>query len=146
MKGFSRAAIGFAALFTGFCGSAEGMTRPDDAVGRWATPSKHGVVDIALCGSSLCGHLVVSDSIRANPDAHDTRNSNPAQRSRPIKGLMLLKGFHRGPNGWDDGTIYNPEDGATYHATITLSGPDTLILKGCVIWPLCKNQTWQRLP
>jgi len=146
MKGLSQRLTGFAALFMAFFGATQAMARSEDAVGHWSTPSKHGVVEIALCGASVCGRLIESDSIRANPDAHDTKNSDVALRTRPLKGLMLLTGFHRGSNGWDGGTIYNPEDGGTYHATITLSGPDTLFLKGCVIWPLCKSQTWHRLP
>jgi uncharacterized protein (DUF2147 family) len=144
MKGFSHAGIGLAALFIGFCGTAQ--ARPDDAVGSWATPSRHGVVEIEPCGASVCGRLVASDAIRANPASRDTKNGDPALRARPLKDMMLLAGFHRGPNGWDGGTIYNPEDGGTYHATITPAGPDTLVLKGCVIWPLCKTQTWQRMP
>jgi uncharacterized protein (DUF2147 family) len=145
MKGFSHAITGLTAVFTVFSGAAAAMARPEDAIGHWATPSKHGVVEIVACGTSVCGRLIESDSIRTNPDMRDAHNGDAARRNRPLKGLMLLEGFHRGANGWDGGTIYNPEDGGTYHATITLSGPDKLNLKGCVVWPLCKNQTWQRI-
>jgi uncharacterized protein (DUF2147 family) len=146
MKGNSRAITGVAALFMAIFGTVPAMADSADAVGRWATPAKHGVVDIALCGASVCGRLIESDSIRADANARDTKNSDPALRSRPLRGLTLLAGFRRARNGWDSGTIYNPEDGGTYHATITLSGRDTLFLKGCVIWPLCKSQTWHRIP
>lgn len=121
------------------------QARPEDAIGRWATPSKHGVVEIAPCGSGVCGHLVDSDNIRLNPDLRDAKNSDATKRSRQLKGLLLLDGFHRGSDGWDGGSIYNPEDGGTYHATITFDGPDRLKLKGCIVWPLCKSQVWTRL-
>jgi len=145
MKGLSLAVCGLAALLASVSGSAAPVSQPDDVIGRWATPSKHGEVEITPCGTSVCGRLMSSDAIRANADARDTKNSDAALRSRPLKGLMLLGGFHRTRGGWDGGTIYNPEDGGTYHATMTLAGVDTITLKGCIVWPLCKSQTWQRL-
>jgi len=145
MKGFSHAVIGLAALFTGLAMSTNATARPDDAMGHWSTPSKHGVVEITPCGAGICGHLLSSDAINANPDARDTHNVDAALRSQLLKGVTMLAGFSRAENGWSGGTIYNPEDGHTYHATMTLSGPNTMTVKGCVIWPLCKSQTWQRI-
>jgi uncharacterized protein (DUF2147 family) len=43
------------------------------------------------------------------------------------------------------GTIYNADDGGTYQATVTPEGRDVLKVKGCIVWPLCKSQTWKRL-
>jgi uncharacterized protein (DUF2147 family) len=143
MNGNLRTALVMALVIAGSSHAA--AARPEDAIGLWSTPVKHGVVEIAACGTGICGRLVESDAIRANADARDTKNSEPAQRHRPLKGLAMLSGFTREPGGWNGGTIYNPDDGHTYHATITLSGSATLHLKGCVIWPLCKSQTWQRL-
>jgi uncharacterized protein (DUF2147 family) len=126
-------------------GGSLAHAQPDEAFGRWSTPSRHGVVEITPCGGGVCGRLIESDAIRANPDARDTQNKDAAQRGRPLRGLALLNGFHRGTDGWDGGIIYNPEDGGTYHATITMDGRDTLKLKGCIVWPLCKSQTWHRI-
>lgn len=124
---------------------AAGQSASEQAIGRWATPTKHGIVEIAPCGASICGRLVESDSIRANPAFADGKNKNPALRSRPLKGLTILQGFTRSTDGWEGGSIYNPEDGGTYKATITIADADTLKLKGCIVWPLCKTQTWKRL-
>lgn len=141
MKVFSQF-IAAAALF-GLATSA--YARPEDALGRWATPAHHGIVEITTCGASICGRLVDSDNLRTNPDLRDIRNKGPALRSRPLKGLLMLSGFARGSNGWDGGQVYNPEDGGTYNGTITVTGPDTLKLKGCIVWPLCKTQEWRRI-
>jgi len=122
-----------------------GAASADQALGRWSTPSKHGVVEVATCGSSICGRLMDSDSIRANPAFADGKNKDAALRTRPLKGMTILKGFTRTKEGWDGGSIYNPEDGGTYKATITVVDADTLKLKGCIVWPLCKTQTWKRL-
>jgi uncharacterized protein (DUF2147 family) len=118
---------------------------PDTAIGKWRTPSRHGVVDITRCGASLCGRLIDSDNIRTHPDLRDTNNKDAGKRTRKLKDLQILSGFTRSGNGWNNGTIYNPEDGGTYKATITPTGDDTLKLKGCIVWPLCKTQNWTRL-
>lgn len=118
---------------------------PQSVLGKWRTPSKNGVVEIARCGASICGRLIDSDNLRTNQDLRDANNKNTNQRTRKLKGLQLLGGFKGQAKAWDGGTIYNPEDGGTYKATITPAGNDTLKLKGCIVWPLCKTQTWTRI-
>ncbi|SFF73308.1 Uncharacterized conserved protein, DUF2147 family [Novosphingobium sp. CF614] len=119
---------------------------PDSVLGKWRTPSRHGVIEIARCGESLCGRLLESDGLRANPDLRDVHNKDTAKRSRRVDGLQMLGGFTREADKWSGGWIYNPEDGGTYKATITPAGAQALKLKGCIAWPLCKTQTWTRLP
>lgn len=118
----------------------------DQIVGKWRTPSRHGVVELSRCGESLCGHIVDSDGIRANPDLRDVNNKDSKLRTRKIKGMQMVGGFTRKGNEWVEGQIYNPEDGGTYKATITPVDANTLKLKGCIVWPLCKTQTWTRIP
>jgi uncharacterized protein (DUF2147 family) len=149
MTGFSRTIIGLMAictLFAGtlFAGATEAMAGPVSAIGHWATPANHGVVEIRPCAGGICGRLIGSDIIRATPRVRDTRNSDIAKRNRLLKGIALLSGFHQTPDGWDGGSIYNPEDGHTYKATITMIDANTLNLKGCIIWPACKTQQWHR--
>ena len=118
---------------------------PASVVGTWRAPSKNGVIVIEACGASLCGRLVESDLIRSNPDLRDVKNKEAAKRTRKLKDLQILGGFKRSGETWTDGTIYNPEDGGTYKATITPAGPNALKLKGCIAWPLCKTQNWTRI-
>jgi len=117
----------------------------DSVLGTWHTPSKNGVVEIARCGASICGRLVNSDHIRTNPELKDVNNKDTAKRDRKLKGLQIVGGFTLDKDQWSGGSIYNPEDGGTYKATITPAGPDSLKLKGCIVWPLCKTQTWTRI-
>ncbi|TCM36825.1 uncharacterized protein (DUF2147 family) [Novosphingobium sp. ST904] len=118
----------------------------DSVVGKWRTPSKHGVVELGRCGESVCGRIVDSDGLKANPDLRDINNKDTTKRTRKVKGLQIVGGFKAKGNEWVEGQIYNPEDGGTYKATITPVGADTLKLKGCIVWPLCKTQTWTRIP
>ena len=113
MTGFSRTIIGLTAMSTLFAcmlfaGATEAIARPVSAIGRWATPANHGVVEIRPCAGGICGRLIGSDIIRATPGVRDTRNSDTAKRNRPLRGIALLSGFHQTPDGWDGGSIYNP--------------------------------------
>ncbi|MEE4452718.1 DUF2147 domain-containing protein [Novosphingobium resinovorum] len=117
----------------------------NSVIGTWRTPSKHGVVEIERCGGSICGKLTSSDNIQKNPDLKDVNNKDTSKRDRRLKGVQMLGGFKQDSSTWSGGTIYNPEDGGTYKATITPTGADSLKLKGCIVWPLCKTQTWTRI-
>jgi uncharacterized protein (DUF2147 family) len=57
---------------------------------------------------------------------------------------VILTGFTGGPKEWRGGSVYNPEDGGTYHGAIHLIAPDKLKLEGCIIYPFCQTQVWQR--
>lgn len=115
------------------------------AEGKWRTPVQNGEVEISTCGTALCGRIVSSDRIAADPELKDEHNKDPSQRSRALKGLLMLQGFTGGPAEWKGGTVYNPEDGGLYKGSIRLVGPDTLKLTGCIVFPLCKTQTWTRV-
>jgi uncharacterized protein (DUF2147 family) len=113
-------------------------------IGVWKTPDDNGQIEIFACGAKLCGKIVSSAQIRANPGLKDSANKDPALRSRPLKGLVLMTGFSGGPSRWTGGAIYRPQDGGTYQGTIDLVDASTLKLKGCVVAPLCQTQTWKR--
>jgi uncharacterized protein (DUF2147 family) len=115
------------------------------ADGMWRTPTREGQVQIYDCGPAICGKLVTSAGLRENPELKDINNKDESQRGRPLKDLLMLQGFTGGPSEWKGGRVYNPEDGGTYKGTIKLVGPDQLKLTGCIVFPLCKTQTWNRI-
>jgi uncharacterized protein (DUF2147 family) len=73
----------------------------------------------------------------------DDKNPNPALAKRPMIGLPLFSGMHSsGPNKWS-GQIYNADDGNSYASNISVSGPNTLKVEGCV-GALCGGENWTR--
>ncbi|USI74546.1 DUF2147 domain-containing protein [Sphingomonas morindae] len=118
----------------------------DSAVGHWRSPTKNAVIEIQRCGASLCGRLVSSDDLRADPARKDVNNKNPALRGRPLKNMLMLSGFRQESDAWVDGEVYNGADGRTYSGRITIVDANHLKLRGCVFVPLCKTETWTRLP
>jgi uncharacterized protein (DUF2147 family) len=132
-------------IFTLMAAASAAAASPDAAIGRWRTQTRNGIVEVERCGPSICGKLVGSDGLKANPNLLDAKNKDAALRTRKLMGVQLLGGFTRGTGDWTGGTIYNAEDGGTYKATVTPVGADQLKVKGCIVWPLCKSQTWTRV-
>ncbi|WP_396593533.1 DUF2147 domain-containing protein [Brevundimonas sp. R86498] len=125
--------------------AAPASAQTADPTGLWQTPTNGGQVRIARCGQALCGTLITSAQIRANPGVLDANNGDRALRSRTLRNLPMLTGFTGGPTEWRGGSVYNPSDGRTYRGTITLTNANTLNLRGCVVAPLCRTQTWTRV-
>lgn len=123
-----------------------------DPTGIWRKAQqgeRPGKMQIFHCGRSknlLCVKIVwlknPLDS-KGRP-LHDVRNGNATMRARPILGLPLVSGMQPvSANQWK-GRIYNPEDGNTYSATLTLVSRNQIHLKGCKAWLLCGERTWLR--
>ncbi len=122
---------------------------PDAVLGVWLDSGGKAQVEIIKCGERLCGHIVW---LKSPLDKHgneklDKHNPDEALRTRKLLGLQLLSDFKNAAGGvWEDGKIYNPEDGETYHATLKLDGDDTLKLRGYVGIPLFgRTRTWTRV-
>ena len=122
-----------------------GVPAADAAIGEWKSPTKNAIVKIAPCGTSICGQLISSDDINANPNRKDVKNKKPELRNRPLKGVAMLGGFTKNKNEWQNGWVYNGSDGNTYSGKITIVDQNHIKLKGCVIAPLCKTETWTRV-
>ena len=133
-----------AALLTLAATALQAAPPPAQAyLGRWLTESEGWVIEIYRCGPALCGRVVTSDRLRRNPDTRDERNRDARLRGRRMAGLDLLSGLEPDGAGWK-GRLYNPEDGETYTGTMRLVGPGTLKVQGCVLYVLCRSQTWTR--
>jgi uncharacterized protein (DUF2147 family) len=113
-------------------------------VGVWRTAGDVGLVRIEACGEAICGRI--ADSPQPGEALQtDTHNPDPALRDRPMAGLLILKLTRLGPNRWGNGSIYNPNNGRNYRASVELTGDGRLRLRGCLVGPLCRTQTWTRL-
>ena len=114
-------------------------------LGQWLTETKRGVVEVYPCADKLCGRLVwLIEPIRRGAPAVDDKNPEPALRNRPLCGLTMLGDFHQeDATHWDDGWIYDPDSGKTYHATMTLESGNALRVRGYVGIPLFgESQHW----
>ena len=117
-----------------------------EPTGVWLTQAGDAKVRVSKCGGGICGTVVwlrePIDPATGRPQIDD-KNSNPALARRPIIGLSLFMGMRpAGANKWS-GQIYNADDGKTYASSISVAGPDTLKVEGCV-GAFCGGETWTR--
>jgi uncharacterized protein (DUF2147 family) len=142
------------AVLMAFSGAAQAQTAP--AAGRmqeagpggiWLTQAGDAKVRVSKCGAGLCGVVVwLKDPIdpATGKLQIDDKNRNPSLAKRPIMGLSLFSGMHAvGPNKWS-GNIYNADDGNTYASNISVSGPESLKVEGCV-GAICGSENWTRV-
>src|SRR6476660_4544135 len=133
-----------AALLAAPAVHAQGASEP---TGVWLTQAGDARVRVSKCGGGICGVIVglrdPIDQATGKPQVDD-KNPNPGLKKRPMIGLSLFSGMQpSGPNKWS-GQIYNADDGGTYACSISVAGPETLRVEGCV-GALCGGETWTRV-
>ncbi len=134
-------------LFAGFAAAAAETSRPQ---GVWLTEDGDGAVEIYDCGEQLCGRIVWQKSTLRDdgtPDIDD-RNPDPALRDQPVCGLQIIGALKQsGPAHWDEGWVYDPDSGKTYHVALSLGEDGALRLRGYIVIPLLgATQLWRRAP
>lgn len=123
---------------------------PDAVIGTWLNGTKRGHIQIYKQGDHYFGKLVwlkePNDPTTGKPRT-DIKNEDASLHSRPLIGLVNMTNFaYDGNNVWDEGKIYNPEDGKTYSCKMTLKDPNTLDVRGFIgISLIGKTQTWTRI-
>lgn len=112
--------------------------------GIWIDHTGRGAVEITPCTSpdaapaapqakSLCGRIVwmQNPNDEKGQPLRDTLNKNAARRGQPICGLQIIGDVKPQPNGsWDNGWIYDPEQGSSFDLELRLRNPETLQVKG----------------
>ena len=128
-------------------------------MGTWLTQSGVAQVRISPCQNPahgpICGTIVgltnpkgPNGEVVAPESAIDYRNADPALRGRKVLGMPLIWGFKAAsaPNTFEDGQIYNGENGKIYNANISLQPDGKLRLRGYVGSPLFgETQLWTRV-
>lgn len=112
----------------------------DRIIGLWATDKAEAHVEIFATDSGYAGRIVwlkepfyPDDDEMAGEAKVDRENPDAAARSNPIIGLTIVSGFrYAGKDKWVDGSIYDPENGKTYHCKMWLTDDGLLKLRGYV--------------
>ncbi|MGI5864736.1 MAG: DUF2147 domain-containing protein [Myxococcales bacterium] len=144
-----------AAVFVPAVAGADEKKEADAILGRWITAKDASNVEISRCGEKYCGKIVsLKDPTYGKGDPEegkplrDRENPDDKLKTRPLIGLPLLEGFtYEGDGTWEDGTIYDPENGKTYKCIIKIAdGGKTLKVRGFIgISLIGRTTVWKRV-
>ena len=128
----------------------------DAILGEWYTDENKSIVNIYQCNEDqYCGRIIAlkepvypADDEMAGQAKVDRNNPDEQKRQRSIVGLEILSSFqHEGDSKWEDGRIYDPNNGKTYKCIISLKDRETLKVRGYIGFSLIGRTTiWTRKP
>jgi hypothetical protein len=97
----------------------------------------------------LCGFIVwlKEPNNKYGQPLTDRYNPVASKQRRTICGLPVLGSLQRVSGGWDNGWVYDPEQGSQFDAAIQLSSRDRLTLTGYKgVKFFSKSFQWKRAP
>ena len=113
-----------------------GLAAAEPVLGTWQTEpddnGNFGHVEIAPCGTAICGVIV-----RAYDRAGQPRESDN------IGKRMIWDMAAKGDGAYTGGRIWAPDRDKVYRSKMALDG-NRLEVSGCV-GPICRGQTWLRV-
>lgn len=139
------------AIFFSLSAGAQSGAEADKILGEWMTEEGKAKVQVYKCGEKYCGKIVwLRDPLNdeGKPKV-DKNNPDDKLKSKPIMGLNLLKDFeYEGDYEWEEGEIYDPDNGKTYSCVINMDedNPDVLDVRGYIGFSLIGRTTvWKRV-
>jgi uncharacterized protein (DUF2147 family) len=117
---------------------------PETILGEWWTEKKDGKVRFQKRDDGTwIGILTYSSQ---SPPRKDTNNPDPGQRGRDVVGIVLIWNLRYDGKAFVDGRVYNPLDGKTYRASVTLIDGSTLTMRGYLGLSIFgSSETWTRV-
>jgi len=109
--------------------SAKAQQNADDIIGVWLTGSGKAHVKIDRVGNYYFGRIVwLKEPLNAEGKPKvDKNNEDISKQSKPLMGMQLVGGFEwKNNNLWDNGNIYDPENGKSYRCKINLENSTTM--------------------
>ena len=100
------------------------FSQVDKIVGIWV-PAK-GTSQVRIFKATNGKFYGKVEWLETEKDKLDVNNPDPGQRNKKIWGLMILKDFsyNADKNRWEDGTVYDPDNGKTYDCYMWFDGDD----------------------
>ncbi|MEN9638913.1 MAG: hypothetical protein RLZZ262_781 [Bacteroidota bacterium] len=125
-------------------------TEADRLLGVWEPSNGKARVKIEKIGNKYYGKIVwlkEPNDPATNQPKVDAKNPDASVRNVPLKGYRMLKDFtYSGSSQWENGTIYDPENGSTYKCVIKMTDANTLDIRGYIgIEALGRTDVWKRL-
>jgi len=109
----------------------------DAVFGTWKTAKddngNYGHIEVAQCGSKICGTLVKSFNSDGSQGTQDNIGKN-----------IVWDMVNEGDGAYGSGKIWSPDRDKTYKSKMQLTG-DTLAVQGCILFICRDGGTWTRV-
>jgi uncharacterized protein (DUF2147 family) len=134
-------------VFNAFEVSAQ---KADKLIGVWQPSNGRSYVKIERIGNKYYGRVVwLKEPLDENGNPRtDINNPDESLRSTPIKGYRIMKDmvYNEEEDLWEDGTIYDPNNGTTYNCKMSLAEENKLEVRGFVGTAVFgRTDEWTRL-
>ena len=99
--------------------------------GLYWNEDKSIIMQLKLKGDSIEGTTVWSNGENSN----DINNPDPILKKRPVVGMVFLWDFvySEKKNRWKDGQVYDPDNGKTYDAKMSIKDNEqTIVMRGYI--------------
>ena len=95
----------------------------DAIIGTWEADDGSVKLDMYRAGSEFQAHLLYGNQIMEADNVtfkKDTKNPDPALRSRSLKNIVVVTGLRWAEGEWGGGSIYDASSGRTYNCKVTV--------------------------
>jgi uncharacterized protein (DUF2147 family) len=113
--------VSAAVLFAATAANATTAVNASPLTGVWTTEDGLGAVEFYPCAEKRCGRIVWLKNPRGDDGKplHDANNPKKEAREKPICELDIVHDLQLQRDGtWDQGTIYDPDEGKTYSVAV----------------------------
>jgi uncharacterized protein (DUF2147 family) len=129
---------------------AQDADEGDALIGVWEPSHGKARIKIDRIAGKYYGKIVwlrePNDPDTGKPKV-DKNNPDASMREVPLRGYRMLKDFvYQGNDVWEEGTIYDPENGKTYNCEIKLKDDNTIEIRGYIgVKTFGRTDVWKRL-
>lgn len=116
-------------LFVGSTTITMAQQKADDIIGTYMTPENKAMVEVSKKDNKYYGKFLWTKT----EGKLDINNPIASEKTKPLKGMEFLKSFtFDNKSTWNNGTIYDPENGKTYSCKITADEKGNLSVRGFI--------------
>lgn len=113
--------------------AANAQGNADAVLGKWLSDNERLIVEIYKSGSKYYGKITwiyIQTDAKTGKPRTDVENPDASKRNVPLIGLVVLKNFEFKDGFWQNGTVYNSQNGKTYDCEFWMEGKNKLVLRG----------------
>jgi uncharacterized protein (DUF2147 family) len=146
MRAVTKKLIPVVVFLVSVLGTQLASAQADKIEGIWLNEEKDARIQIykARDGKFYGKIIWLKEPMKNGKLKTDEKNPKETLKQQPLIDLVILKGFEMDGNTYDDGTIYDPQNGKTYDCKMTYKGK-TLAIRGYIGVSLFGRTTvWER--